>query len=187
MIGRDGEIRQIIDVLQRRRQNNPILTGEPGVGKTAIVEGLAVRIAEDDVPPMLKGVALRSLDLGALQAGASMKGEFEQRLKSLIEQVQSSPTPIILFIDEAHMLVGAGGGAGSAGDAANLLKPALALLLRTIAATTWAEYKKYFEKDPALTRRFQPIKVDEPALDDAARMMRMAARLMGASRCRDPR
>jgi type VI secretion system protein VasG len=140
-----------------------------------------VRIANGDVPPMLKDVTLRSLDLGALQAGASMKGEFEQRLKSLIEQVQASPKPIILFIDEAHMLVGAGGGAGSAGDAANLLKPALARgTLRTIAATTWAEYKKYFEKDPALTRRFQPIKVDEPAFDDAVRMMRMAARAMEA-------
>lgn len=181
VIGRDAEIRQIIDILQRRRQNNPILTGEPGVGKTAVVEGLAVRIAEGDVPPMLKDVVLRSLDLGALQAGASMKGEFEQRLKSLIEQVQASPVPIILFIDEAHMLVGAGGGAGSAGDAANLLKPALARgTLRTIAATTWAEYKKYFEKDPALTRRFQPIKVEEPGLDDAVRMMRMAARAMEA-------
>jgi type VI secretion system protein VasG len=181
VIGRDGEIRQIIDILQRRRQNNPILTGEPGVGKTAVVEGLAVRIAKGDVPPMLKDVVLRSLDLGALQAGASMKGEFEQRLKSLIEQVQASRVPIILFIDEAHMLVGAGGGAGSAGDAANLLKPALARgTLRTIAATTWAEYKKYFEKDPALTRRFQPIKVDEPSLDAAVRMMRMAARAMEA-------
>jgi len=181
VIGRDAEIRQIVDILQRRRQNNPILTGEPGVGKTAVVEGLAVRIANGDVPPMLKDVVLRSLDLGALQAGASMKGEFEQRLKSLIEQVQASPVPIILFIDEAHMLVGAGGGAGSAGDAANLLKPALARgTLRTIAATTWAEYKKYFEKDPALTRRFQPIKVDEPALADAVRMMRMAARAMEA-------
>jgi type VI secretion system protein VasG len=162
ILGRDEEIRQIIDILTRRRQNNPILTGEAGVGKTAVVEGFALRIAAGDVPPALKDVIVRTLDLGLLQAGASMKGEFENRLRQVIEEVQASPKPIILFIDEAHTLIGAGGTAGQ-GDAANLLKPALARgTLRTIAATTWAEYKKYIEKDPALTRRFQVIKVEEP-------------------------
>ncbi|HET9049397.1 MAG TPA: type VI secretion system ATPase TssH [Chiayiivirga sp.] len=171
VIGRDNEIRQIIDILQRRRQNNPILTGEPGVGKTAVVEGLARAIVQGEVPPMLKDVRLLSLDLGALQAGASMKGEFEARLKAVIEAVQQSPQPIILFVDEAHTLVGAGGAAGT-GDAANLLKPALARgTLRTIAATTWAEYKKYFEKDPALVRRFQVISVDEPRIEAGVRML----------------
>ena len=170
--GRDAEIRQIIDVLMRRRQNNPILTGEAGVGKTAVVEGFALRIAQDDVPPPLLGVSLRTLDVGLLQAGASMKGEFENRLRMVIDEVQSSPTPIILFIDEAHTLIGAGGAAGT-GDAANLLKPALARgTLRTIAATTFAEYKKYFEKDPALTRRFQVVQVDEPSEEKAIHMMR---------------
>src|ERR1700723_1530124 len=172
VVGRDEEIRQIVDILMRRRQNNPILTGEAGVGKTAVVEGFARRIAAGDVPPALKDVSLRALDLGLLQAGASMKGEFENRLKQVIEEVQASPKPIILFIDEAHTLIGAGGAAGT-GDAANLLKPALARgTLRTIAATTWAEYKKYFEKDPALTRRFQVIKVDEPSEDKAVLMIR---------------
>ena len=162
IVGRDEEIRQVIDILMRRRQNNPILTGEAGVGKTAVVEGFALRIAEGDVPPALRDVSLLTLDMGLLQAGASMKGEFENRLRSVIEEVQGSPKPIILFIDEAHTLIGAGGQAGQ-GDAANLLKPALARgTLRTVAATTWAEYKKYFEKDPALTRRFQVIKVEEP-------------------------
>jgi type VI secretion system protein VasG len=172
IVGRDAEIRQVIDVLMRRRQNNPILTGEAGVGKTAIVEGFALRIVQGDVPPMLKDVSLRVLDVGLLQAGASMKGEFEQRLRQVIEEVQSSAKPVILFIDEAHTLIGAGGAAGT-GDAANLLKPALARgTLRTIAATTWAEYKKYFEKDPALTRRFQVVQVDEPTEEKAIRMMR---------------
>jgi type VI secretion system protein VasG len=162
VLGRDFEIRQIIDILTRRRQNNPILTGEAGVGKTAVVEGFALRITQGDVPDVLKNVALRTLDLGLLQAGAGIKGEFENRLKGLIEEVKSSPTPIILFIDEAHTMIGAGGAAGQ-NDAANLLKPALARgELRTIAATTWSEYKKYFEKDPALARRFQVIKVEEP-------------------------
>ena len=170
--GRDNEIRQIIDVLMRRRQNNPILTGEAGVGKTAVVEGFALRIAGGDVPPMLKDVSLWMLDVGLLQAGASMKGEFENRLRQVIDEVQSSPKPIILFIDEAHTLIGAGGAAGT-GDAANLLKPALARgTLRTIAATTFAEYKKYFEKDPALTRRFQVVQVDEPDEEKAIAMMR---------------
>jgi type VI secretion system protein VasG len=160
--GRDDEIRQMIDILMRRRQNNPLLTGEAGVGKTAVVEGFAQRLASGDVPPDLRGVQLRSLDVGLLQAGASMKGEFEQRLRQLIEEVQHSPKPIILFIDEVHTLIGAGGAAGT-GDAANLLKPALARgTLRTIGATTWAEYKKYIEKDPALTRRFQVVQVFEP-------------------------
>ncbi|MGI9013137.1 MAG: type VI secretion system ATPase TssH [Phycisphaerales bacterium] len=178
IVGRDEEIRQIVDILMRRRQNNPILTGEAGVGKTAVVEGFAVRIANGDVPPPLKDVALRTLDMGLLQAGASMKGEFENRLKQVIEEVQSSPTPIILFIDEAHTLIGAGGAAGQ-GDAANLLKPALARgTLRTIAATTWAEYKKYFEKDPALTRRFQVIQVSEPSEEKAVLMMRNMASVM---------
>jgi type VI secretion system protein VasG len=162
ILGRDEEIRQIIDILMRRRQNNPILTGEAGVGKTAVVEGFALRIAAGDVPSGLRGVIVRTLDLGLLQAGASMKGEFENRVRQVVEEVQASPKPIILFIDEAHTLIGAGGTAGQ-GDAANLLKPALARgTLRTIAATTWAEYKKYIEKDPALTRRFQVVKVEEP-------------------------
>ncbi len=170
--GRDDEIRQIIDVLLRRRQNNPILTGEAGVGKTAVVEGFAQRLAAGDVPPKLKGTKLFELDLQAMQAGASMKGEFEQRLKSLIDEVQASATPIILFIDEAHTLIGAGGQAGT-GDAANLLKPALARgTLRTVAATTWAEYRNHFEKDPALTRRFQPVNVDEPDNERCAYMLR---------------
>lgn len=172
VLGRDTEIRQCIDILTRRRQNNPILTGEAGVGKTAVVEGLALRVANDDVPDPLKGVAIMSLDLGLLQAGASMKGEFENRLKSVIEEVKASPSPIIMFIDEAHTLIGAGGKEGQ-GDAANLLKPALARgELRTIAATTWAEYKKYFERDPALTRRFQVVKVEEPSESVAIDMMR---------------
>jgi type VI secretion system protein VasG len=175
IVGRDEEIRQIVDILMRRRQNNPILTGEAGVGKTAVVEGFALRIASGDVPPPLKDVSLRSLDVGLLQAGASMKGEFEQRLRQVIEEVQSSPKPIILFIDEAHTLVGAGGAAGT-GDAANLLKPALARgTLRTVAATTWAEYKKYIEKDPALTRRFQVVQVLEPSEEKAILMMRGVA------------
>ena len=162
VLGRDAEIRQIIDILMRRRQNNPILTGEAGVGKTAVVEGFALRVVSGDVPPPLKNVAIRRLDLALLQAGAGVKGEFENRLKGLIEEVKSSPTPIILFIDEAHTMIGAGGAEGQ-GDAANLLKPALARgELRTIAATTWAEYKKYFEKDAALARRFQVVKVEEP-------------------------
>lgn len=172
VLGRDEEIRQCIDILTRRRQNNPILTGEAGVGKTAVVEGLALRVAQNDVPDPLKGVIVRTLDLGLLQAGASVKGEFENRLKSVIEEVKASPQPIIMFIDEAHTLIGAGGKEGQ-GDAANLLKPALARgELRTIAATTWAEYKKYFERDPALTRRFQVVKVEEPSEDVAINMMR---------------
>ena len=172
IVGRDEEIRQIIDILMRRRQNNPIITGEAGVGKTAVVEGFALRIAAGDVPPPLKDVTLRSLDIGLLQAGASMKGEFENRLRQVIDEVQSSPKPIILFIDEAHTLIGAGGAAGT-GDAANLLKPALARgTLRTIAATTWAEYKKHIEKDPALTRRFQVIQIHEPTEEKALLMMR---------------
>jgi type VI secretion system protein VasG len=172
ILGRDAEIRQIIDVLTRRRQNNPILTGEAGVGKTAVVEGLALRIAAGDVPAALTKVTLRMLDLGLLQAGAGVKGEFENRLKSVIEEVQASPQPIILFIDEAHTLIGAGGAAGQ-GDAANLLKPALARgELRTIAATTWAEYKRYFEKDAALARRFQVVKVEEPTEAVAIDMIR---------------
>ncbi len=172
VLGRDEEIRQCIDILTRRRQNNPIMTGEAGVGKTAVVEGFALRIAAGDVPEPLKGVAVRTLDLGLLQAGASVKGEFENRLKSVIEEVRASVTPIILFIDEAHTMIGAGGKEGQ-GDAANLLKPALARgELRTIAATTWAEYKKYFERDPALTRRFQVVKVEEPSEEKAIDMMR---------------
>jgi len=178
IVGRDEEIRQIIDILMRRRQNNPILTGEAGVGKTAVVEGFAQRIAQGDVPPPLQGVELRSLDVGLLQAGASMKGEFEERLKQVIEEVQASEKPIILFIDEAHTLVGAGGAAGT-GDAANLLKPALARgTLRTVAATTWAEYKKHIEKDPALTRRFQVVQVPEPSEEKAILMMRGMASTM---------
>jgi type VI secretion system protein VasG len=176
--GRDEEIRQIVDILMRRRQNNPILTGEAGVGKTAVVEGFAQRIAAGDVPPPLKDVTLRSLDIGLLQAGASMKGEFENRLRQVIDEVQASPKPIILFIDEAHTLIGAGGAAGT-GDAANLLKPALARgKLRTIAATTWAEYKKHIEKDPALTRRFQVIQVIEPSEAKALLMMRGVASVL---------
>lgn len=172
VLGRDEEIRQIIDILTRRRQNNPILTGEAGVGKTAVVEGFALRIASGDVPTPLKDVSVRSLDLGLLQAGASVKGEFENRLKSVIAEVKASPQPIIMFIDEAHTLIGAGGKEGQ-GDAANLLKPALARgELRTIAATTWAEYKKYFERDPALTRRFQVVKIEEPSEEGAINMMR---------------
>ncbi|MBD9354534.1 type VI secretion system ATPase TssH [Methylomonas albis] len=172
IVGRDEEIRQVIDILMRRRQNNPILTGEAGVGKTAVVEGFALKIVAGDVPPSLRDVTLRTLDVGLLQAGASMKGEFENRLRQVIEEVQSSPKPIILFIDEAHTLVGAGGAAGT-GDAANLLKPALARgALRTVAATTWAEYKKHIEKDPALTRRFQVVQVLEPSEEKAIRMMR---------------
>jgi type VI secretion system protein VasG len=172
ILGRDDEIRQLVDVLMRRRQNNPILTGEAGVGKTAVVEGFAQRIAAGDVPPPLRGVKLHVLDVGLMQAGASMKGEFEQRLRSVIDEVQSSPTPIILFIDEAHTLIGAGGQAGT-GDAANLLKPALARgTLRTVAATTWAEYRQYIEKDPALTRRFQPIQVNEPDVEKCCVMLR---------------
>jgi type VI secretion system protein VasG len=172
VLGRDMEIRQIIDILMRRRQNNPILTGEAGVGKTAVVEGFAVRVAKGDVPPPLRNVTLRSLDLALLQAGAGIKGEFENRLKGLIEEVKASPIPIILFIDEAHTMIGAGGQAGQ-NDAANLLKPALARgELRTIAATTWSEYKKYFEKDPALARRFQVVKVEEPIETQCAVMMR---------------
>ena len=175
IVGRDEEIRQVVDILMRRRQNNPILTGEAGVGKTAVVEGFALRIASGDVPPPLKDVTLRTLDIGLLQAGASMKGEFENRLRQVIDEVQSSPKPIILFIDEAHTLIGAGGSAGT-GDAANLLKPALARgKLRTIAATTWAEYKKYIEKDPALTRRFQVVQVLEPSEAKALLMMRGVA------------
>lgn len=172
VLGRDPEIRQIMDILTRRRQNNPILTGEAGVGKTAVVEGFALRVAAGDVPPSLRDIRLLSLDLGLLQAGAGMKGEFENRLKGVIDEVKASPTPIILFIDEAHTMIGAGGQAGQ-GDAANLLKPALARgELRTIAATTWAEYKKYFEKDAALARRFQTVKVDEPDEPTAVEMMR---------------
>ena len=172
VLGRDLEIRQIVDILTRRRQNNPILTGEAGVGKTAVVEGFALRIAKEDVPDVLKNVAVRTLDLGLLQAGAGIKGEFENRLKLVIEEVKSSPQPIILFIDEAHTMIGAGGQAGQ-NDAANLLKPALARgELRTIAATTWAEYKKYFEKDAALARRFQVVKVEEPDEEKAIVMMR---------------
>jgi type VI secretion system protein VasG len=172
VLARDFEIRQVVDILTRRRQNNPILVGEAGVGKTAVVEGLALRIVAGDVPPPLKNVTLRTLDLALLQAGASVKGEFENRLKGLIDEVKKSPTPIILFIDEAHTMIGAGGAAGQ-NDAANLLKPALARgELRTIAATTWAEYKKYFEKDPALTRRFQTVKVEEPTEYNCQLMLR---------------
>ncbi len=178
ILGRDFEIRQVIDILTRRRQNNPILTGEAGVGKTAVVEGFALRIAQGDVPEPLKNVAVRTLDLGLLQAGAGVKGEFENRLKSVIDEVKSSPQPIILFIDEAHTMIGAGGQAGQ-NDAANLLKPALARgELRTIAATTWAEYKKYFEKDAALARRFQVVKVEEPDEEKAIGMMRGIAGIM---------
>ena len=172
VLGRDFEIRQVVDILMRRRQNNPILTGEAGVGKTAVVEGFALRVADGDVPPPLRNVIVRTLDLALLQAGAGIKGEFENRLKGLIEEVKASPIPIILFIDEAHTMIGAGGQAGQ-GDAANLLKPALARgELRTIAATTWSEYKKYFEKDPALARRFQVVKVEEPIETQCMTMLR---------------
>jgi type VI secretion system protein VasG len=178
VIGREGEIRQTIDILMRRRQNNPIMTGEAGVGKTAVVEGLALRIAADDVPAPLRGVALHVLDMGLLQAGASVKGEFENRLKSVIDEVKKSSHPVILFIDEAHTIIGAGGQAGQ-NDAANLLKPALARgELRTIAATTWSEYKKYFEKDAALARRFQVVKIEEPGEALAAAMLRGMSGLM---------
>ena len=178
VIGRDSEIRQVIDILMRRRQNNPILTGEAGVGKTAVVEGLALRIAADDVPPPLLGVELHTLDMGLLQAGASVKGEFENRLKNVIDEVKKSVKPIILFIDEAHTMIGAGGQSGQ-NDAANLLKPALARgELRTVAATTWAEYKKYFEKDAALARRFQVVKVEEPTELLASAMLRGMVPLM---------
>ena len=178
IVGRDDEIRQVVDILMRRRQNNPILTGEAGVGKTAVVEGFALRIAAGDVPPPLREVELRVLDVGLLQAGASMKGEFEQRLRSVIDDVQASAKPTILFVDEAHTLIGAGGAAGT-GDAANLLKPVLARgTLRTVAATTWAEYKKHIEKDPALTRRFQVVQIDEPSEDNCVLMMRSLAATM---------
>ena len=178
IVGRDEEIRQIIDVLMRRRQNNPILTGEAGVGKTAVVEGFALRIARGDVPPSLKDVRVLALDVGLLQAGASMKGEFENRLRQVIDEVQASQKPIVMFVDETHTLIGAGGAAGT-GDAANLLKPALARgTLRTIGATTWAEYKKYIEKDPALTRRFQVVQVDEPSVPRAVMMMRGIASML---------
>jgi type VI secretion system protein VasG len=173
--GRDSEIRQVIDILTRRRQNNPILVGEAGVGKTAVAEGFALKVAANEVPPPLRDISVRILDLGLLQAGAGVKGEFEERLKNVISEVKTSAKPVILFIDEAHSLIGAGGSAGQ-GDAANLLKPALARgELRTIAATTWSEYKKYFEKDPALTRRFQVVKVDEPDEDTALDMLRGVA------------
>jgi type VI secretion system protein VasG len=172
VFGRDEEIRQMIDVLSRRRKNNPICVGEPGVGKTAVVEGLALRITQDDVPDVLKNVTLLELDMGLLEAGAGMKGEFENRLKGVVNEIKSYETPVILFIDEAHTLIGAGGSAGG-GDAANLLKPALARgELRTVAATTWGEYKKYFEKDPALARRFQPIKLDEPSVESTELILR---------------
>ena len=178
IVGRDAEIRQMIDILLRRRQNNPILVGEAGVGKTAVVEGFAKRIVDGDVPPVLKDVTLRALDIGLMQAGASMKGEFEKRLRQVIDEVESSPKPIILFIDEAHTLIGAGGQAGT-GDAANLLKPALARgRLRTVAATTYAEYRQYFEKDPALTRRFQTVDVGEPETEKAINMIRSVAPMM---------
>jgi len=178
IIGRDAEVRQIVDILLRRRQNNPILVGEAGVGKTAVVEGFAKRIAEGDVPPSLQGVTLRALDIGMMQAGASVKGEFEKRLRSVIDEVEGSATPIVLFIDEIHTLIGAGGSAGT-GDAANLLKPALARgNLRTIGATTYAEYRQYFEKDPALTRRFQTVDIGEPDRDKAILMIRSVAPMM---------
>jgi type VI secretion system protein VasG len=172
VFGRDQEIRQMVDILARRRKNNPIVVGEAGVGKTAVVEGLALRVVEGDVPELLRDVSILGLDMGLLQAGAGMKGEFENRLKSVISEIKASPKPIILFIDEAHTLIGAGGPAGG-GDAANLLKPALARgELRTVAATTWSEYKKYVEKDPALARRFQPVKLDEPSVETAVLILR---------------
>jgi type VI secretion system protein VasG len=180
VLGRDAEIAQVIDILTRRRQNNPILTGEAGVGKTAVVEGLALQIVRGDVPPPLRNVVLRTLDLGLLQAGAGVKGEFENRLKGVLQEVKAAPQPVILFIDEAHTLIGAGGAAGQ-GDAANMLKPALARgELRTIAATTWSEYKKYFETDSALKRRFQVVKIDEPDVPRAVRMLRGLADMLGA-------
>ena len=172
VFGRDAEIRQMVDILARRRKNNPICVGDPGVGKTAVVEGLALRVVEDDVPEVLKGVTILGLDMGALEAGAGVKGEFENRLRGVINEIKASPTPILLFIDEAHTLIGAGGSAGT-NDAANLLKPALARgELRTIAATTWSEYKKYFEKDPALARRFELVKLDEPSVSMAVQILR---------------
>ncbi|UOD50079.1 type VI secretion system ATPase TssH [Orrella daihaiensis] len=172
VFGRDAEIRQMVDILARRRKNNPICVGDPGVGKTAVVEGLALRVVEDDVPEVLKGVTILGLDMGALEAGAGVKGEFENRLRGVITEIKASPTPILLFIDEAHTLIGAGGSAGT-NDAANLLKPALARgELRTIAATTWSEYKKYFEKDPALARRFELVKLDEPSVSMAVQILR---------------
>ena len=172
VLARDFEIRQVVDILTRRRQNNPILVGEAGVGKTAVVEGFALRVVAGDVPPPLRNVAVHTLDLALLQAGAGVKGEFENRLKGLVNEVKSSPTPIILFIDEAHTMIGAGGQAGQ-NDAANILKPALARgELRTLAATTWSEYKKYFEKDPALARRFQLVKVEEPTETQCELMLR---------------
>jgi type VI secretion system protein VasG len=172
VFGRDAEIRQMVDILARRRKNNPICVGDPGVGKTAVVEGLALRVVEDDVPEVLKGVTILGLDMGALEAGAGVKGEFENRLRGVINEIKASPTPILLFIDEAHTLIGAGGSAGT-NDAANLLKPALARgELRTIAATTWSEYKKYFEKDPALARRFELVKLDEPSVQMAVQILR---------------
>lgn len=178
ILGRDQEIRQVMDILMRRRQNNPIVTGEAGVGKTAVVEGFARRIAAGDVPPALRDVSVRVLDIGLLQAGASMKGEFENRLRQVIDEVQASARPIILFIDEAHTLIGAGGAAGT-GDAANLLKPALARgSLRTIGATTWSEYKKHIEKDPALARRFQAVQVEEPDEEKAVLMLRGTAAVL---------
>ncbi|CAM2958639.1 hypothetical protein ACCE111639_09450 [Acinetobacter celticus] len=178
VIGREFEIRLMLDILMRRRQNNPILVGEPGVGKTAVVEGLALKISKNEVPDILKNVQIHVLDIGLLQAGASVKGEFENRLQLVINEVKSSPHPIILFIDEAHTLIGAGGQAGQ-NDAANLLKPALARgELRTIAATTWAEYKQYFEKDAALSRRFQMLKVEEPTEDVAIAMLRAVVPVM---------
>ena len=180
IIGRDEEIRQCVDILMRRRQNNPILTGEAGVGKTAVVEGFVQRIpVAGNVPPALKDVIVRSLDVGLLQAGASMKGEFEQRLRSVIDEIQASPKPIILFIDEAHTLIGARAGGGGAGDARELCwKPALARgTLRTIAATTWDEYKRHIEKDPALTRRFQVVKIEEPGEDKCILMLRAVMRI----------
>ena len=172
VFGRDDEIRQMVDILARRRKNNPILVGEPGVGKTAVLEGLALRIVQGDVPEVLQGVSLISLDMGLLEAGAGMKGEFERRLKGVLDEIKASEVPIILFIDEAHMLVGAGGAAGGS-DAANLMKPALARgEIRTCAATTWKEYKKYFEKDPALARRFQLVKLEEPSVETATLILR---------------
>ncbi|MEA1917809.1 MAG: AAA family ATPase, partial [Campylobacterota bacterium] len=172
VFGREKEIRQMVDILARRRKNNPICVGEPGVGKTAVIEGLAVKIAEDDVPSILKKVQLLSLDMALLEAGASVKGEFENRLKGIIKEVKSSEKPIILFIDEAHTLIG-GSSSGGSDDAANILKPALARgELRTIAATTWSEYKKYFEKDPAMARRFQLVKLEEPTTDNAILILR---------------
>src|SRR5690606_33643152 len=172
VFGRDDEIRQMLDILARRRKNNPICVGDPGVGKTAVVEGLALRIIDGDVPDFLRDTRLLGLDLGLLEAGASVKGEFENRLRGVIDEIKGSVKPIILFIDEAHMLIGAGGQSGGS-DAANLLKPALARgELRTVAATTWSEYKKYFEKDPALARRFQLVKLDEPDVQTAVQILR---------------